>query len=393
MARQVPPREDALLAAGLAAAAQIETWGTESFTAKLPMAVFALAITVPVAWRRRAPIAVLGVGLLGVVAFGGLWPTLEPIYQIVALLIACYSVGAYAGFAAGLCSVAVVVSVFVIGAVLDRVQGGVPHGPGDVAMVAFLVGGTWLLGRLVHRRTRQADALRERAERLERDRERREAAALARERARIARELHDVIAHSVSVMVIQAGAAEQLLDGDPPRARACLESVQDVGRETVVELRRLLGILREDDRELSLNPQPGMARLPSLIEQIREAGLPVELRVDGEVVPLSAGVDLSAYRIVQEALTNTLKHARAGAGPRPGALPRSGARPGDRRRRRRDGPRIAGTVTVTAWSECGSGRPCTAACSPPAPRPAVGTPCTRGCRSKVAGRDPGSDRR
>ena len=150
----------------------------------------------------------------------------------------------------------------------------------------------------------------ERAERLERDREQQEAAALARERARIARELHDVIAHSVSVMVIQAGAAEQLLTSNPPQARESLQSVQELGRSTVDELRRMLGILREDRHEVQLQPQPGMAGLPGLIRQLREAGLPVELRVEGDEVALPPGIDLSAFRIVQEALTNTLKHAQ-----------------------------------------------------------------------------------
>ena len=150
----------------------------------------------------------------------------------------------------------------------------------------------------------------ERAERLERDRERPEAEALARERGRIARELHDVIAHSVSVMVIQAGAAEQLLTSNPPQARESLQSVQELGRSTVDELRRMLGILREDRQEVPLHPQPGMAGLPGLIRRLREAGLPVELRVEGDEVDLPPGIDLSAFRIVQEALTNTLKHAQ-----------------------------------------------------------------------------------
>jgi signal transduction histidine kinase len=305
-----PPAQDALLAAALAAVAQVETWGTASFTPKLPMALLALAITVPVAWRRRAPVAALGLGLLAGLAFGGLWPTVEPIYQIMALLVMCYSVGAYTTFVAGLSSIGVVISVFIAGAIEDQIRGTGRHGPGDISMIAFLVGGAWLTGRLVHRRSRQAAELQEETKRLERDREMREAAALGRERARIARELHDVIAHSVSVMVIQAGAAEQVLHSDPDQARNSLQSVQEIGRGTVVELRRMLGILRDDDQELALSPPPGVARLPSLIDQIREAGLQVDLRFEGEPVPLAPGVDLSAYRIVQEALTNTLKHAQ-----------------------------------------------------------------------------------
>lgn len=305
-----PPAQDALLAGGIAVAAQVETWGSDTFTAKIPMALLALAITVPVAWRRRAPIAVLGIGLLSGIAFGQQWPTVEPIYQIIALLVVCYSVGAYASLAAGLASVVVVVALYVTGAILDEFRNPGQHGPADVGMLAFLVTGAWLVGRLVERRAGQAAKMTERAERLERDREQQEAAALARERARIARELHDVIAHSVSVMVIQAGAAEQLLTSNPPQARESLQSVQELGRSTVDELRRMLGILREDRHEVQLQPQPGMAGLPGLIRQLREAGLPVELRVEGDEVALPPGIDLSAFRIVQEALTNTLKHAQ-----------------------------------------------------------------------------------
>jgi signal transduction histidine kinase len=313
LARIAPPAQDALLAAGLAVVAQIETWGSAAFTAKFPMALLAVTITVPIAWRRRAPVVVLVVGLLFGLVFGSLWPTVDPIYQIIALIVACYSLGAYGSFAAGLASVVVVVCIYLTGAVLDDIQDTGQHGPGDVGMLAFLVVGAWLLGRRVERRSGEATEMAKRAEQLERERERQEADILARERARIARELHDVIAHSVSVMVIQAGAAEQLLDSDPPRAREPLVAVQELGRSTVDELRRMLGILRDHEHEPSLNPQPGMAGLPHLIRQFREAGLPVEMRVEGDPVPLRPGIDLSAYRIVQEALTNTLKHAKPAA--------------------------------------------------------------------------------
>jgi signal transduction histidine kinase len=128
--------------------------------------------------------------------------------------------------------------------------------------------------------------------------------AVERERARIARELHDSIAHSVSVMVLQAGAAEQVVMDRPERARASLSAIQDVGRDAVVELRRLLTLLRSDDDNAPLAPHPGVAGLDTLL-----AHLPVELSVQGTPEPLPTAIDLSAYRIVQEALTNTLKHA------------------------------------------------------------------------------------
>jgi signal transduction histidine kinase len=165
-------------------------------------------------------------------------------------------------------------------------------------------------GLYVRTRRQFVAELRGRAERAERSREERIRAATADERARIARELHDAVAHSMSVMVIQAEAAEEMLAGDPERARIPIERVQRVGREGLAEMRRLLGVLRQDESPV-LAPQPGVAALPQLVDQVCSTGLPVELDVLGEPRPLPAGVDISAYRIVQEALTNAIKHAAA----------------------------------------------------------------------------------
>jgi signal transduction histidine kinase len=166
----------------------------------------------------------------------------------------------------------------------------------------------WLTGRELRRRRRALAGLRARAGQLEREREEKARMAVTEERARIARELHDVVAHSVSVMVVQAQAGPRLL-AEPEQARGSFHSIEAAGREALVELRRLLEILRTPDEELAVGPQPGLGSLPSLIAHVRQAGLAVELRVEGEQVLLPPGVDLSAYRIVQEALTNTLKHA------------------------------------------------------------------------------------
>jgi signal transduction histidine kinase len=133
--------------------------------------------------------------------------------------------------------------------------------------------------------------------------------AVAEERARIAREMHDSVAHSVSVMVLQAGAAEQVLAVSPDRARESLQTIQDIGREAIVELRRMLGLLRDPVEDASLAPQPSVGRLDTLFGQVRAAGLPVELTIEGQPRRLPPGVDRSAYRIVQEGLTNALKHA------------------------------------------------------------------------------------
>jgi signal transduction histidine kinase len=167
----------------------------------------------------------------------------------------------------------------------------------------------WVTGLGLRRRTEHAALLEERAMRLERLREEEARAAVAEERARIARELHDVVAHSVSVMTVQVSGVRRLLRPEQERERAALETVERTGREALAEMRRLLGVLRETETRAELAPQPGLDRLERLLEQVRVSGLPVELTVEGDRRPLAPGVDLSAYRIVQEALTNALKHA------------------------------------------------------------------------------------
>jgi signal transduction histidine kinase len=172
----------------------------------------------------------------------------------------------------------------------------------------------WVIGDNIRTRRAYLAELEARAARLEREREERDARAVIEERARIARELHDVIAHNVSVMVVQASAGDELFETDPARARESLRSVASTGRAALTELRRLLGVIRaEEERETgpSYAPQPGIAYLDDLVRQVQETGLAVELSVLGRPRALPEGVGLCAYRIVQEALTNTLKHAEA----------------------------------------------------------------------------------
>jgi signal transduction histidine kinase len=154
-----------------------------------------------------------------------------------------------------------------------------------------------------------ADALGARTAELELEREAHARAVVAGERARIARELHDVVAHSISVMGVQAGAVRRLLDPKQVEQREALLSVEGTGRRALAEMRRMLGILRRSDDELAHAPPPSMAGVDDLVQQVAEAGVQVELQVEGNPVPLGPGVDVSAYRILQEALTNTLKHA------------------------------------------------------------------------------------
>ncbi|MGI5251717.1 sensor histidine kinase [Actinacidiphila glaucinigra] len=173
--------------------------------------------------------------------------------------------------------------------------------------VPFLL--AWVIGDSLRTRRAYYAELEERAARLQREREAQSKAAVAAERARIARELHDVVAHNVSVMVVQADGAAYVLDASPEQAKQALETISTTGRQALTEMRRLLGVLRAgDDGGGEYVPQPGVDQLTDLIEQVRGAGLPVAFDVEGESRPLASGVELTAYRIVQEALTNTRKH-------------------------------------------------------------------------------------
>jgi signal transduction histidine kinase len=180
----------------------------------------------------------------------------------------------------------------------------------DVAFNGLALITAWILGDSARAHRLYAAELERRAARLEQERAVQARRAVAEERARIARELHDVVAHHVSMMVVQAEAGPVVVASDPARAAGAFDSIAGTGRQALVEMRRLLGVLRSDGEAApSLAPQPGLAQVPTLVEQVRRAGLPVELVVEGEPGPLPPGVDLSAYRIVQEALTNTVKHA------------------------------------------------------------------------------------
>lgn len=182
-------------------------------------------------------------------------------------------------------------------------------GVADYFFVSLFIVVPWVTGFLVSRRTAQARELTERARRLEQEQVAAAERAVAAERQRIARELHDVIAHSVSVMTVQAGAVRRLLRADQEKERQALETVEATGREALTEMRRLVGLLREQGAMPEFAPQPGLGTIESLLEGVRAAGLPVELEVEGSPRALAPGVDLAAYRVVQEALTNALKYA------------------------------------------------------------------------------------
>jgi signal transduction histidine kinase len=202
-----------------------------------------------------------------------------------------------------------------LGIVLGGITTVVYNIPGVATAELFVIpidfGISWAAGYALRERAQKAEVAETRAMRAEREREAAARLAVAEERARIARELHDVVAHAVSVMVLQVGAVRHKLPDSMADDRDALRSVERAGRTALTEMRRLLAAMRRDGDEAELVPQPGLDGLNSLLEQVGRAGLPVELHIDGEPVPLPRGVDLSAYRIVQEGLTNTLKHARA----------------------------------------------------------------------------------
>jgi signal transduction histidine kinase len=185
------------------------------------------------------------------------------------------------------------------------------HAAGDLFFVPLVFALAWLGGYAFRERGVQAAAAEERATQAEHERESAARLAAAEERARITRELHDIVGHAVSVMVLQIGAVRHRLADLPDEDRRALEDVERTGRTALAEMRRLLGAMRDRGSEPELEPQPGLADLDSLVERVRGAGLPVRVRVEGEPAPLPQALDLSAYRIVQEALTNVLKHAGA----------------------------------------------------------------------------------
>jgi signal transduction histidine kinase len=190
---------------------------------------------------------------------------------------------------------------------------GESQGLGDfLANIGLGLVGPLLLGRLLRNRTRLNEALREKALRLERERARAAEAAALEERTRIAGELHDVVAHALSAMTIQAAAARRLTERDPARAREAFAGAEATGREALTELRRLLGVLRKEDEDLALAPQPSLAHIADLVRRTGAGGLPTVLHTDGERRALPAGVDLTAYRLVQEALSAAREHGGAG---------------------------------------------------------------------------------
>jgi signal transduction histidine kinase len=266
----------------------------------------AALVTGSVAFRRRWPLAVATLVLVLFAVMLLVAGSVTAVAIAIAWMCAIYGLAVWTDTRAFLIGCAVLLGT----SVLAQLR---PEGTASDAVTFTVVPGVAMLiaRRAVRDRELRAEALAARAELLEREQELRAHEAVAEERARIARELHDLVAHNVSVMVVQAGAERHALSDDQASTRAVLGSIEQAGRQALAEARRLLGMLRRNGDSGELEPQPSVDEIGLLIEQVERAGLPVELEVTGERAALPAGLDLCVYRIVQESLTNALKHAEA----------------------------------------------------------------------------------
>ena len=309
---------DRLLALALAGLALIEIWVEPIFQSGLPgpraaMSALALLGTLPLAWRRIYPLTALGAITVGLVGVGLVGERDQAGFELfLALLVAAYSVAVHCsrrdvGIGAAL--------VLAAGGAYEALTFSDTDVAADIAVPFLLLGAALLAGAEVRRHRGRATGLAERVSLLAEERHRQAEAAAAEERGRIARELHDAVAHSVGLSVMHVGAARLLLADDPERSRELMRTAEARGREALAEMRRMLGILRSDEGE-PLAPVASLRQLDALVEHLGAAGLEVELNTEGSPVRLPPGLDLSAYRIVQEALTNALRH---GSEPRASA--------------------------------------------------------------------------
>ena len=292
---------DVALAAALTVLVQADIWTDDGYlTGGKPFLAFtSLLMTAPLAWRRRFPLGValvvVGAIVLQVAVEHGSHPPDAP---FLAWIVTSYSVAAHADLRHALTG-----GVLLIVAVdLWAYRTG-----DDLVFIPVILAGFWIAGRVVRSRNVLAAELAERTRELELEREERTKLAVAEERARIARELHDVVSHTLGVIVVQAGA--ERIAPDESSARETLGSIERSGREALAEMGRLVGMLRSDGEAGEREPQPGLARLEELVERVREAGIVVEVVVEGTPRPLPASLDVSAFRIVQEALTNVARHS------------------------------------------------------------------------------------
>jgi signal transduction histidine kinase len=280
------------------------SWGTV-----LPVAlVLALCSTVPVAWRSRFPVGAATVVVLADAGCAFAAAPYQSAFQpFVALALVAYSLGSRAEGRPATWAPPALLAL--LSCLSFEIWASTGQSPGNLVPSVLWLAAAWVVGRIVRSSRLKNDELARAYDELSRQRELQAEAAVAIERGRIARELHDIVAHNVSMMVVQAGAADRVLGDGPSDVRAALEAIASTGRQTVDEMRTLLGVLRQEETPVALRPQPSLADLDSLLDGVRAAGLPVELRLEGERCTLPPAIDMSVYRIVQEGLTNALKHA------------------------------------------------------------------------------------
>ena len=301
-----PLLRDRTVAVVLFVIAEIEV-ATVGGDAPLPLLMLGAAgYSLPFAIRRVRPLLAVVLVVASVVLMAALLTdTTQYFVPFLVAMLTSYGAGAYLDGRPAYLGLAIMVCGVLTVTMLSPSQI-----TGDYVFPTAFSADAWLSGRAVRTRTRLTEELHEAALREQEAQELESRRAAADERRRIAREMHDVVAHSVSVMVVQAGGARRILQRDPERAVAAAAQIERTGREALAEMRRLLGVLhREDDAHDARAPQPTMAGVGALVERAREAGLPVELRVSGERRSLPAGLDLAAFRVVQEGITNALKYA------------------------------------------------------------------------------------
>ena len=298
---------DLLLAALIGALFVVQVATEANFAGKRTAALAAaLLFSATIVWRRHEPLIPLVVGA-ALIEFSNLVaPALGNTGTFfLAYVLVIYAAGRYLTGRAALAGAVVLVVAFPLAAI----EPGQPFSASDATFIAVAFVGPFVAGLVIRHRLESESALHGRAAQLELERDAKAREAVALERVRIARELHDVVAHAISVMVLQARGGRRKLPDGADETRAALDAIESAGEQALTEMRTLLGMLREDDDELALAPQPSLGRIEDLVGSLRSAGLPIELRIEGEPVRLPPGVDVSAFRIIQEALTNALKHA------------------------------------------------------------------------------------
>ena len=296
-----PPLLDAFIAAVFVAMTVAEALFSSKVTSPVEHLLVAGLAMASLAWRRRAPLVVTAIVIASNIAVNpeGEFTTL------LSLVLVSFTVGSETRSPRNFIGLGLVMVPFLVVSVINNFE------PSDLAAAMVFFVGPWAVGMLLKDRTASADEAVARAAQLEREREAEAARAAAEERTRIARELHDIVSHSISVVTIQTQAVRRRLGPEHAREAADLAAVESTAREALAEMRRLFGVLRTEGESVSLAPQPGLGELERLVRQVGSGDLHVRLRVEGEPVPLSPGVDLAAYRIAQEGLTNAVRHAAA----------------------------------------------------------------------------------